>query len=314
MGLLDDLAKGAEKKVEPKPEERPPVGHRGVRLELQEEKTTLTAGQVKEYPVVVTNTGTDDDFIRIKVDLNYTSELPEPPEWGIKIWGVEDKPWDVTFTKVVEKEFLLIPEGQRELTLQVTCPKGARFGDGLNALLNAISKSDPTAKDVKTLSFTARQAVLAVKCSIGHERAVADALYARAKGKDLGVFAILVPANLRGYVFVESMNPDRLEELVRGVRRARGVVKGEGEKSGISFNDIDLYLTPKPVVSGIMEGDIVELVAGPFKGEKARVQKIDETKEEITVELFEAMVRIPVTVRGDHVRVLQKEKEERKET
>ena len=314
MGLLDDLAKGAEKKPEPKPEERPPVGHRGVKLELTEEKITLTAGQIKEYPVVVTNSGTDDDMIRIKVDLNYGSELPEPPEWGIKIWGVEDKPWDVTYTKLVEKEFLLIPEGQREMTLQVTCPKGARFGDRLNVVLNAISKSDPTASDVKTLSFTARQAVLAVKCSIGHERTVADALFARAKGKDLGVFAILVPANLRGYVFVESMNPDRLEELVRGVRRARGVVKGEGEKAGISFSDIDLYLTPKPVVSGIMEGDIVELVAGPFKGEKARVQKIDETKEEITVELFEAMVRIPVTVRGDHVRVLQKEKEERKES
>ncbi|HEX9340156.1 MAG TPA: hypothetical protein VF992_03155 [Thermoplasmata archaeon] len=31
--------------------------------------------------------------------------------------------------------------------------------------------------------------------------------------------------------------------------------------------------------------------------------------EEITVELFEAMVRIPVTVRGDSVRVLQKEQE-----
>ena len=314
MGLLDDLAKGAEKKPEPKPEERPPVGHRGVKLELTEEKLTLTAGQIKEYPVVVTNAGTDDDMIRIKFDLNYGSELPDPPEWGIKIWGVEDKPWDVTFTKIVEKEFLLIPEGQREMTLQVTCPKGARFGDRLNVVLNGISKADPTASDVKTLSFTARQAVLAVKCSIGHERTVADALYARAKGKDLGVFAILVPANLRGYVFVESMNPDRLEELVRGVRRARGVVKGEGEKSGISFSDIDLYLSPKPVVSGIMEGDIVELVAGPFKGEKARVQKIDETKEEITVELFEAMVRIPVTVRGDHVRVLQKEKEERKES
>jgi len=37
--------------------------------------------------------------------------------------------------------------------------------------------------------------------------------------------------------------------------------------------------------------------------------KIDETKEEITVELFEAMVRIPVTVRGDSVRVLQKEED-----
>ncbi len=314
MGLLDDLSKGTEKRPEPRAEERPPAGHYGVKLELQEDKVSLTAGQVKEYASLVTNTGTDDDTVRIKVDLVYGSEIPDPPEWGIKIWGVEEKAWDVTFTKVTEKEFLLIPEGQREMTVSITCPKGARFGDRLNVVLSAISKTDPMASDVKTLSFIARQAVLAVKCSIGHERAVADSIYARAKTKDVGIFAILVPANLRGYVFVESMNPDRLEEVVRGVRRARGVVKGEGEKAGISFTDIDLYLTPKPVVSGIMEGDIVELVAGPFKGEKARVQKIDETKEEITVELFEAMVRIPVTVRGDHVRVLQKEKEERKES
>ena len=46
MGLLDDLSKGTEKKPEPKPEERPPAGHRGVKLELQEEKVALTAGQV----------------------------------------------------------------------------------------------------------------------------------------------------------------------------------------------------------------------------------------------------------------------------
>jgi transcriptional antiterminator NusG len=60
----------------------------------------------------------------------------------------------------------------------------------------------------------------------------------------------------------------------------------------------------------MMEGDIVELIAGPFKGEKARVQQIDESKEEITVELFESVVPIPVTVRGDSVRVLKKEKED----
>jgi len=314
MGLLDDM-KGKEvlKPPEPKPEERPPVGHYGVKLELAEEKITLTAGQTKDYPVVLTNSGTEDDTIQVKIDLVYGSELPEPPEWTIKVSGVEPKPWDVTYTKITEKEFMLISGGQREMTLSITCPKGARFGDRLNVIVNAISKGNPTATDVKTLSFTARQAVLAVKSSIGHERAVADSIYARAKAKDVGIFSILVPANLRGYVFVESMNPDRLEEVVRGVRRARGVVKGEGEQRGISFTDIDLYLSPKPVVSGIMQGDIVELVAGPFKGEKARVQKIDETKEEITVELFEAMVRIPVTVRGDHVRVLQKEKDERKE-
>ena len=308
MGLLDDFEKSREAKPEAKAE-APIIGRYGVKLDLQEEKVSLTAGQTKEYAVLVTNTGTEDDTIRLKMDLVYNSDLPEPPEWTVKLYGVEDKVWDVTYTKISDKEFMLIADGQREITLAVTCPKGARYGDRLNVVVNVSSKGDATAFDAKTLSFTARQAMIAVKSSIGHERAVADSIHARAKAKDLGVFSILVPANLRGYVLVESMNPDRLEELVRGIRRARGVVKGRDDSRGIAFSDIDLYLTPKPIVSGIMEGDIVELVAGPFKGEKARVMKIDETKEEITVELFEAMVRIPVTVRGDHVRVLQKEQE-----
>jgi transcriptional antiterminator NusG len=60
------------------------------------------------------------------------------------------------------------------------------------------------------------------------------------------------------------------------------------------------------VVSGIEEGTIVELIAGPFKGEKAVVKRVDMGKEEITVELYESVVPIPITVRGDHVRVVEK--------
>ena len=48
------------------------------------------------------------------------------------------------------------------------------------------------------------------------------------------------------------------------------------------------------------------MVNGPFKGEKARVQKIEEAKEEITVELIEAMVPIPVTVKGESIKVIGK--------
>jgi len=60
-------------------------------------------------------------------------------------------------------------------------------------------------------------------------------------------------------------------------------------------------------VIGITEGAVVELISGPFKGEMARVKRVDQTKEEITVELFEAMVPIPITVRGDNVRVLSRD-------
>jgi len=43
------------------------------------------------------------------------------------------------------------------------------------------------------------------------------------------------------------------------------------------------------------------------KGEKAQVQRIDEGKDQVTVELYEATVPIPVTVRGDQIRVLDSE-------
>ena len=311
MGLFDDQAKAPPPKAVEAVPERAPSASYGVKMEFTkpvDERVAMTAGQSREYELLVTNTGSDDDTVKVKVDLNYASEAPDPPEWTIKLWGIEEKVWDVTFTKTFEKEVTLISGGSREVTLQVTCPKGARYGDKLTLVLSATSKGDPATYDTKTVSATARQAMIAVKTSIGHERTVADAMFARAKARDIGIFSILVPVNLRGYLLVESMNPDRLEEVVRGIRRARGIVKPEGEKA-IRFEDIELYLAPKPVVSGIMEGDIVELMAGPFKGEKARVMKIDETKEEVTVELFEAMVRIPVTVPGTSVRVLQKEEE-----
>ena len=34
---------------------------------------------------------------------------------------------------------------------------------------------------------------------------------------------------------------------------------------------------------------------------------MNQSKEDVTVDLFEAMFPIPITVRGDHVRVLEKE-------
>ncbi len=147
--------------------------------------------------------------------------------------------------------------------------------------------------------------IYAVKTSIGHERIVADAIENKTIRKGAELFAILCPQPMRGYIFIEATNPDALQELLKGVKKVRGIVRGEA--GNISMEEIEHFLAPKPLVSGIVEGNIVELIAGPFKGEKARVQNIDEAREEITVELFEAMISIPITVRGDHVRVIEKE-------
>jgi len=142
-----------------------------------------------------------------------------------------------------------------------------------------------------------------VKTTIGHEKIVADLITARAPNREVPVYSILSPHNLRGYLIVECADEEKLRYMLRGMPKVRGIISGET----VDMDEVVPFLTPKPLVSGIVEGDIVELIAGPFKGEKARVKHIDEVKEEITVELFEAMISIPVTVKGDHVRLIEKE-------
>lgn len=237
----------------------------------------------------------------LSVGIDVVSEVEGAAEWSISLQSTTGDIW--TDEKRDDQIEVQLEGKPMDLMLEVEAPKGAAHGDQVTITIESWPEGNPMDRSVIAFSAKARQSVLALKTSIGHERNVADSVYSKAKAGKSGIFAILSPTNLRGYVLIEGMNTDQLKETVKGIRKSRGLVDGE-----TTFEEINHFLTPKPLVSGIMEGDVVELVAGPFKGEKARVQQIDEGKEEITVELFEAMVPIPVTVRGDHVRVLEKER------
>ena len=146
--------------------------------------------------------------------------------------------------------------------------------------------------------------IFAIKTTSKQERTVADNILKsiNTKATDVKVTAIIVPNELKGYVLIETPEKmNRIEQLVELVAHARTVIKGE-----TSLAEVGHFLIPKPVVAGIEEGTIVELIAGPFKGEKAVVKRVDAAKEEITVELYESVVPIPITVRGDNVRVVEK--------
>jgi transcriptional antiterminator NusG len=146
--------------------------------------------------------------------------------------------------------------------------------------------------------------IFAIKTTSKQERTVADNILKaiETKATDVKVTAIIVPKELQGYVLVETPEKmNRIEQLVELIAHARTVIKGE-----TSLAEVGHFLIPKPVVAGIEEGTIVELIAGPFKGEKAVVKRVDAAKEEITVELYESVVPIPITVRGDNVRVVEK--------
>jgi len=138
--------------------------------------------------------------------------------------------------------------------------------------------------------------LFAVKTTASQETTVADMI---ANKEEEEIHAVLAPDSLTSYVMVEADNTAVLERIMDEIPHARSIIQGAS-----SMSEVEHFLSPTPDVEGIAEGDLVELVAGPFKGEKARVQRIDEGKDQVTVELYEATVPIPVTVRGDQIRVL----------
>ena len=163
--------------------------------------------------------------------------------------------------------------------------------------------------------------IYVVKVTANQERIVAEMLYNEAMSKredgikeGREVYGILYTTGLKGYVLVEADSPGTIEDLARNIPKTRGLLrkrKDDVSSAGtISIKELEHTLMPTPIVEDVNKGDLIELIAGPFRGEKARVAKIDKTKNEITVELIEAAVPIPVVVRGDDIKILKKEKDE----
>ena len=297
-------AKPAPAVVEPAKVEAPagPSSARAGTLSLRAADDTLrpvTAGTVTTLSAVLTNTGVEPTEAAVTIEIAYTSTYPgEGAEWPVR-WTPPGKRQAVELVGRRTRSALTLAGGAGlPLNFEITAPVGVRYGDRVEVALSATAGG---ASVNLTLACTARQSLLALKTSRGYEREVADTLLARAEGKSDVIFALLVPSSLRGYVFAEGMSFEGVHEMLKGIRKARGLVQGE-----TTLKEVEPLLVPKITVEGFVEGAIVELIAGPFKGEKARVKKIDAAKEEITVELIEALVPIPVTVRGDHVRMLER--------
>ncbi len=145
-------------------------------------------------------------------------------------------------------------------------------------------------------------ALFAIKTTASHEQTVAEMVANR--GLE-GIHASLAPEQMVSYVIVEADELGDVERAVEEVPHARKVLP---QKTSIS--EVEQFLEPASDVKGITEGSVVELTGGPFQGDKAKVDKVDEANERVTVTLYENTVPIPVEVRGDQMRVLDKDEED----
>lgn len=147
--------------------------------------------------------------------------------------------------------------------------------------------------------------IYTLRTTVGRENAVINTLANKIDNLGSDIKAIFYPAELKGYVFIEG-DISAIEKIIAGVPHVRGLIRKE-----VSIEEINQFLETKRVEIKINRGDTIEIISGPFKGEKGKVTRIDEAKEEITVELLEAAVPIPITVSMDSVRIVEREEEKK---
>jgi transcription termination/antitermination protein NusG len=142
-------------------------------------------------------------------------------------------------------------------------------------------------------------AIYTIRTTVGRENVVIEAVSSKAKALGFDLKAFIHPEQLKGYVFVEGVLSD-IQNAVQNTPHIRGVIA-----KAVPLAQLERFLEEGRTKIEIHLDDIVEIVGGPFKGEKGKVLRTNEAKDEVTVELVEATVPIPVTVSTESIRILE---------
>jgi len=151
--------------------------------------------------------------------------------------------------------------------------------------------------------------IFIIKVITNKEERAVEMISERALKKNYNIFSVSRPHGLRGYIFLEAENRDSAEEAVYNLPYVKGIIG-----KTVQLKEIEnMFEATTPESISIKEGDIVEMIAEPFKKEKAKVVRIDKQKGEVVVSLLGAVVSMAVTVKLDNVKVIRREDEEEEE-
>ena len=147
--------------------------------------------------------------------------------------------------------------------------------------------------------------IFALRTTANREDQVLDFVTSNSQKKKLEVYSVIRPHGLRGYIFIEAKDRQSAEESFQGVPYARGLLP-----KTVPYEEIEPMLEQVKREINIQKSDIVEIISGPFKREKAKITRVDIQKDEVVVELLESAIPIPMTVKLDSVKVIRRDKEE----
>lgn len=143
-----------------------------------------------------------------------------------------------------------------------------------------------------------------IRTVVGQEYNVALLVEVRARSKGYPLKSIIVIDDLRGFVILETDKPYLIDKLISGIKYVKGRVGGR-----LTFEELERFISPRPVIEEIEVNDVVEIVGGPFRGMKGKVTHVDKHRGEVTVELFETSFPLPITISADYVKKAPKETE-----
>jgi len=150
--------------------------------------------------------------------------------------------------------------------------------------------------------------IFVLRTTANREEQVLDFVSSNVQKKKLEVYAVFHPHGMRGYVFLEAKDRQAAEESYIGIPYAKGLLK-----TPVDYKEIEGMLEQVKIKLNIQKNDIVEIIAGPFKHEKAKIVRIDMQKEEVVLELLETAIPIPLTLKLDAVKVIRRETETQEE-
>lgn len=143
--------------------------------------------------------------------------------------------------------------------------------------------------------------IFVYRVTAGQEKVVVDVLRHKVAKDKLPIYSIALLEDMRGYLMLEAEDEVVARQAAMKIPHIKGVLA-----KSMNVEEIAPLIEMRTAKLQIAKGDVVELISGPFKGEKAKIIKIDESKDEVTVELLEVAVPIPVTIKINIVKVYRK--------
>jgi len=145
--------------------------------------------------------------------------------------------------------------------------------------------------------------IFPVKTTGGQEKTVATFVANRALQKSKPIYSVLALDTWKGYVLFEAPNSQVVDESIQGFKHVRSKIPGM-----MQYSDIEKFLVTKSMVAELNPDDTIEIVAGPFKGMRAKITRVEKEKQEITVSLLDTAFAMPITIDAAYAKLVLRAK------